>query len=151
MIIRLAPMHKIHLLLVCTAAFTLMLFATSSCSLPGEPPPLKPTAADTLRGRWSLIMMTGGFSGDTSYPRDGISRVDEFTEDGWYGLYENEVLKHSAGYTLATETSVLTQDTLLMITYDNGWKQSVRFLTVDSLVLSDEAYDGLTWHYSRAW
>ena len=108
-----------------------------------------PDAKMSIVGTWRLVQMSGGISGAESIPLPSTNMTIEFTEDGEVRWYENNVLTHSASYNTGVEKTIFSSDPLPVINLSDGWGYVYSFPDDNTLLLGENACDGLGYGYQR--
>jgi hypothetical protein len=110
--------------------------------------------ADTSRidmrivGTWKLTGSSGGLSGGGRIPLPDMTV--EFTEDGEVTWYEDGELTYSASYSTGVDKTIFSLDPLPVICLADGRVYGYSFLDSNTLVLTDNVYDGYQDEYRRA-
>ncbi|HNR85539.1 MAG TPA: hypothetical protein PKN22_06170 [Taishania sp.] len=128
-----------HLLLVLVA------FILAACSKEITTPDEQ---SKLIFGKWSLNHISGGYSGAGEEVTD--VREVEFLSNGKSKWYVNSNIDHKAKFTLKKVNNMFGENQL-EIDYagDGKINHTVFELSDHDLVLSENAYDGYTYHYKR--
>jgi hypothetical protein len=109
-----------------------------------------PSVQSELAGAWTWLYTSGGFAGGMSTPATtGETRKIEFTCDNILRYYLNGDLKSEIQITIEKGVSVLSHDSVYFVEKTEGWRQSIKFRSSDTLLLSDEVFDGYENCYLR--
>ena len=105
----------------------------------------------TLTGKWDWISSSGGFYPTTYTPQStGDRQLIEFSNDSIFRLFRNDTLIIESKYHLKRSRSMYSQDSALLIMYDNSSIcQSFSIKCQVILILNDELYDGFEHTYKR--
>ncbi|MEI6948881.1 hypothetical protein V9K67_16965 [Paraflavisolibacter sp. H34] len=130
------------------ACFLLALL-TVFCSKHNDQEP----AADRINGNWEWVRTDGGIAHHIhETPRSTGRQIEvSLTTDRKYWIYTNGVLTARGTYTLEKKQCIHDRQLKPLIRFSSS-ADSVRMvetITPDTLLLSDEAYDGLTSQYRR--
>ncbi|MEN9698899.1 MAG: hypothetical protein RLZZ301_97 [Bacteroidota bacterium] len=93
-----------------------------------------------LFGKWRYVSSSGGFSG-TGVSGYDASDTYEYTENGTFSHRKGGQLIDQMSFSINTGTSIISMSQVNMVNYSAGLTQSI-LITNDTLVLSDEVYDG---------
>lgn len=106
-----------------------------------------------LTGKWSWTSSSGGFSGTTYTPQStGDRKIVEFSNDSIFKLFQNDTLLIESKYHLKVSKSIYSQDSALLIIYDNSSiRQSYNFKVPNILILRDECDDCFEHIYKRTY
>ncbi len=106
-------------------------------------------ASTSLYQRWTLIHTSGGFGGTViEYPDRNLSLW--LTADGNATTYDGGSIVSRTSFTLNYGPSVITSDSVQLVRYANEpVTRIIARLTRDTLMLIDNAYDGMTHIYER--
>lgn len=124
--------------------YLLITLLFNSCSVESGPVE-KADLFKQLEGRWKLVEVSGGFSGETETPEDEI--IIEFSTNGRQDFHDGKALDSHA-FKTGYGKSIRSTEELPMIFYADGTKQSFS-LTSERLTLYDEFYDGLQFEYVK--
>lgn len=116
---------------------------------------------EKLFGSWEWIGSSGGFSGDNITPSSaGYSKTVEFRKNGVYRWYKNGKLEDKMRFTVTQDSSsIFTNGLAYIIVYSNAGvlgpdnyshRESIRFLSHDTLFLSEECSDCYGHAYVRS-
>jgi hypothetical protein len=103
---------------------------------------------EKLFGTWEWIQSSGGFAGKTTTPvTTKIVKRIEFSKNGTYKSYENNILKDRRYFSISAGESIFSKKQAYILQYSDpsskkefGIKQSI-IINKDSLFLNDECYD----------
>lgn len=121
-----------------------------SCSTSNEPSEQGRQAVTALLyERWVLVRTSGGFSGTTiDYP--DRSQSVRFTVDGNATSYDRDSITSITTYAVEFGPCIVTPDSVDQLRYATSpVTQIISRLTRDTLILTDNVYDGLTYVYER--
>jgi hypothetical protein len=114
--------------------------------------PLKVSPTHPIIGTWQWISTTGGFSGRaSSTPQTtGYTQSLELTKKGKYRKFRANQLVEEKRYGVANELTIFKTEPLEVVRFRNKMQnQVILYLKNDSLVLSDNHYDGYSHLYVR--
>ncbi len=105
----------------------------------------------TLIGTWNWQYSSGGYAGFISTPETtGEVRKIQFDTDNNFKYFVNEILKSESKFFIEKSLSIYGKDSaLILITNSLSLPQSIRFAHLDTLTLSEEAFDGFGHRYIR--
>jgi hypothetical protein len=121
---------KIHL-----GVFILALLILS-CS--EEPAGTDNSKRITIKGSWLWVQSSGGFFGKIITPPAGTKVIHTYTTDSFFYVSRNDTILISSRYQIETNNSVdrIVYDDTTMV------DQLIRYLSADTLNLSDGYWDG---------
>jgi hypothetical protein len=99
----------------------------------------------TLIGKWLWTETSGGFAGTILRPSVNQRDIIQFTADSNFYIYGNDTLIRSTHYSIRKGNLI---DTLSWADMP-GYRQVIRVLTKDSLLLCDPGEDGFNWAYIK--
>jgi hypothetical protein len=104
-----------------------------------------------LYQRWEWVRSSGGIAGVVQTPQsEGYTRAIDFTENGFFTVYQDNAVVISSTYTIIRAESILDNREYDIIVFDNGLLESAIIqLSGDTLVLREEVFDGFTHTYRR--
>lgn len=103
---------------------------------------------DELVGKWKWIQSSGGIDGRTETPEtEGYEQSIEFTSKSIKRYRDGQLLTENT-YTIILDNSILSQEKVEIIVYENEWKQSYS-TDGNFLYLVDECLDCFASKYSR--
>jgi hypothetical protein len=129
----------------CVAVLSLLVL---SCH--NEPTSVEYSQTISLAGNWLWTSASGGLTGSQVItPSNKI--VLSFTSDGAYSLYRNDTLLNSSIYSVKKGKTIYSSDSMDVIIFrDTTIEKRVIFkLTIDSLELADNMYDGFGYSYIK--
>jgi hypothetical protein len=114
------------------------------------------TKPQTIIGNWNWIRTSGGFAGQTIYPKPGESQTYRFTSDSIAYFFQrngNDSSSWNSRFSLRDQRSI-TGKVAPFLNFNDTLKirsiqQSVWFHGSDTLELLDEAADGYSYLYQR--
>ena len=103
----------------------------------------------SLAGNWILISQSGGFAGTTTTPSDNITI--NFDNSGSYKKNLNYAIAESGNYTIGLEKTIYYSDETPVIYFTTASRTyfNAVALSNDSLTISDNNYDGLSYLYKK--
>lgn len=104
----------------------------------------------SIHHRWILTRTSGGFMGTVKdYPERNLSLW--FTADGNATRYDRDSIISRTTFTIEYGPGVIISDSIHQVRYANeAATQMIARLTHDTLILIDNAYDGMTHIYERS-
>jgi hypothetical protein len=102
---------------------------------------------ETIVGKWKLVGSSGGITGGGRIPIPHMTV--EFTNDGKVTWYEDGEPIWVSWYSTGVEKTIFSLDPLPVIQLSDGFVYAYSFPDSDTLVLSEDAYDGFTDTYRR--
>lgn len=106
--------------------------------------------SNDLIGQWEWLSSTGGIAGVTLTPEStGNSVMIEFTASGKYREYTNGALTITCRYLIVRQFSIYSGSSVKLIVYDNSMIRQSYSVDGDTLILSDEVYDGFISRYEK--
>ncbi|ETZ20645.1 hypothetical protein N824_04655 [Pedobacter sp. V48] len=114
-----------------------------------------PNIEQKLIGKWDLKLSSGGFAGQTKPVEDGKSSVLVFKSKDTYQRIENGKLVKEGKYVLSKAKSIYSGQLETAISFnevDTISKEQRKYilgLRSDSLLISDNYYDGYSMLYLR--
>ena len=127
----------------------LWLLVLAACS--DQPTGFDNSPSALIVGDWQLLHSSGGFTGRMSYPGEGVFIIKSFSDDGFYVQTLNDSVTASGEYSIQKDKTIYSLDSLDVIVVKNVVfpKMVIRYLTRDSLLLSDGAHDGYSSLFKR--
>ena len=101
----------------------------------------------SIVGTWKLVESSGGLSGGGRIPFPDMTV--QFTKDGDARWYVDGELTYSASYSTRMGRTIFSPDPVPVICLTDGWVYGYSFPDSDTLVLSQDAYDGFQDEYRR--
>ena len=104
-----------------------------------------------LYHRWEWVQSSGGIAGVVQTPQsEGYTRAIDFTENGFFTVFQDNAVVISSTYTIIRAQSILDNQQYDMIVFDNTLLESaILQLSGDTLTLREEVFDGFTHTYRR--
>jgi hypothetical protein len=104
-----------------------------------------------LAGTWQWVSTDGGFAFHIHRtPANTGKNVDlKITADGKYAIFTNDILTSEGTYALETRKCIHDHANKTYIKFSSDPGFMVHYVDVESLEVSDEAYDGLGSEYKR--
>lgn len=105
-----------------------------------------------LAGVWQWVRSDGGIGNNIHYTpaTTGKQVTLKLTADRRYFFYSHGVLTSEGTYTLETGTCIHDGKQKTLINFSGCPDQMIHLLDDKSLLLSDEAHDGISSQYSRS-
>lgn len=104
--------------------------------------------SNLIFGKWSLFHISGGYSGAGEEVTD--VRELEFLSNGKSKWYVNGKIDHKAKFTLKRVNNMFGDNQLEIDYVGNGKMNHTVFeVSTYDLILSENAFDGYTYHYKR--
>jgi hypothetical protein len=109
-----------------------------------EPTSVDNAQAITLTGKWQWIRSSGGIGGQTIIPPAGTVVIQTYSSDGVFSQSRNDTLQTTSHYSIKKQKTIYSTDSLDVIVYQDSTltKQVILYLSVDTLSVGDNMYDG---------
>ncbi|WP_159038513.1 hypothetical protein [Brumimicrobium mesophilum] len=132
---------KQFLIIFLSASLLAMTSACKKISTPNE-------ESRELFGSWEYEYDSGGFSGAGGSTKYNSDSWIEFTERGFFKVYEGSNKESQKKYRIKMKESIYSSEEKPAIVYLNG---DYEMFTIedDKLYISDNHYDGFTYTFSR--
>jgi len=101
-----------------------------------------------LFGSWSYSHDTGGFTGSGGSTKYNEDSWIEFTERGYFKVYEGSEKESQKRYRIKMKESIYSKEKRQAIVYLNGDYEIFK-VEDDKLFISDNHYDGYSYTFSR--
>lgn len=122
--------------------FILILFLSTSCEK-------EEVAANTLIGKWQWLRTDGGWGVDDTPASTGTTIELEFKKGNKFKEYTNGALTAQGIIRFKTKRCIHDHSEKQVIHFSSGKKMMIEHLDAESLLLSNDFYDGTNSQYRR--
>jgi hypothetical protein len=133
-------MNKLYMLIFCVVI------------LGGCNSAMKESYNSNLYRKWLLVNVSGGIAGDINEINTKIDKhILDFSEDNSITYFYNDSLISKTDFQIEKRKSIYSADELDFIIYENHQApEAITYLSIDTLIISDNFYDGYTKVYIRS-
>lgn len=113
--------------------------------------PMKENYNSNLYGKWLLVNISGGIAGDINNINTKKEKhILEFSNDNSITYFYNDSIISKTDFQFEKRKSIYSADELDFIVYENHQApEAITYLSTDTLIISDNFYDGYTKVYIR--
>ncbi|MBN2098905.1 MAG: hypothetical protein JW753_04830 [Dehalococcoidia bacterium] len=101
----------------------------------------------SIVGKWKLVASSGGITGRGRIPFPDLTV--EFTKDGKATWYQDGEPMWASSYSTSIEKTILSVDPVPIVKMSDGFVYAYSFPDNDTLLLTENAYDGFSDKYQR--
>ena len=152
-------MNKLYMLIFCvvilggcnTKMIYFLLIITGFITFVGCNSAQKENYNSSLYGKWLLVNVSGGIAGDINEINTKIDKhILDFSEDNSITYFYNDSLISKTDFQIEKRKSIYSADELDFIIYENHQApEAITYLSIDTLIIADNFYDGFTKVYIR--